>query len=337
MKNPFIIYIIQRILQCIVVIFIGTTVTFVIPRLVPSTNPVETAIARAQMMGQYTDPKAVDEMRRVLKKLYGLEGTTFQQYIRYWGSVLRGDFGPSFSSFPTPVMTLIRVSLSWTAGLLLLTTILSWIIGTLLGGLAGYFSEKPWARILEIFTNAIRPIPYYIMALLMLILFSYVLPLFPRGGAFAIGLTPTFSWQFIRSVIIHAFLPALSLIVVGIGGWFQNMRVLVSNIIREDYVIYAETLNIFPRDILYKYVIRNAALPQLTGLALQLGMIFSGALITEVVFNYPGLGFLLYTGILRGDYSLIMGITFFSIVAIAVGALIIDLLYPLFDPRVRYT
>ncbi len=329
-------YVIRRILQCLVVIFVSTTVVFIIPRMATDMSPVESAISRAMAQGQYTDPKAVEQLRNTLEVAYGLEGTVFEQYVKFWKNILRGDLGPSFSSFPTPVMDLIRNSLPWTVGLLLVTTVLSWVIGNILGGIVGCNRNKKWAKGLEVTINALRPIPYYIMALLLLIVFSYILPLFPSGGAYPIGTVPRRDWSFFVDVLKHAFLPGLSLILVGIGGWFQGMRTLVSHIMGEDYVVYAKLANLNKKDIFSNYIMRNAMLPQITGLALQLGMIFSGTLITEIVFNYPGLGLLSYNAILRSDYNLIMGVTILSIVAVSFGTLIIDLLYPLLDPRIAY-
>jgi peptide/nickel transport system permease protein len=144
------------------------------------------------------------------------------------------------------------------------------------------------------------------------------------------------TWHFAVTVLYHSVLPALSLVIGGIGGWFIGMKALTSNIISEDYVVYAETAGLKERKILFGYVMRNAMLPQVTGLALQLGMIFNGALILEVIFTYPGLGLLAYQAVLLTDYSLILGITLFSILGVSTAALILDLIYPLFDPRVRY-
>jgi peptide/nickel transport system permease protein len=150
------------------------------------------------------------------------------------------------------------------------------------------------------------------------------------------GMRPSMTWKFVGIVLYHSILPALSLIIGGIGGWFIGMKALTSNIISEDYVVYAETAGLKERKILFGYVMRNAMLPQVTGLALQLGMIFNGALILEVIFTYPGIGLLAYQAILLTDYSLILGITLFSIIGVSTAALILDLIYPLFDPRVRY-
>jgi len=191
-------------------------------------------------------------------------------------------------------------------------------------------------QIMSIIAMSIYPIPYYIMALVLLILFAYIFPIFPMVGGYSIGLTPSLSLEFIFNVIKHATLPALSLILIGIGWWFLSMRSLTSTIVAEDFVTYAEVMGIPSRKILFQYVMRNGLLPQITNLALQIGGIFSGSLITETVFSYPGLGQLLYMAINNGDFNLIMGIAVLSIIGIATAALVIDLLYPLFDPRVRY-
>ena len=151
------------------------------------------------------------------------------------------------------------------------------------------------------------------------------------------GAIPTFTWAYIKDVLWHSFLPALSLTVLGGAVNFQTMKLIVQNVNAENFVQYAKLGGVTEDRIVSKYVIRNAILPQITGLALSLGQIFSGALITEIVYGYPGLGMLLYNAIVNGDYNLIMGITLFSIVGITTAILVVDLTYPLFDPRVRYT
>ena len=150
------------------------------------------------------------------------------------------------------------------------------------------------------------------------------------------GARPTFTWGYIKDVIWHSTLPALSLSVLGMTVTFQTMKLIVQNVNAESFVQYAKLGGVTEGRIVGKYVIRNALLPQVTGLALSLGQIFSGALITEIVFGYPGIGTLLYNSIIRADYNMIMGITIFSIVGITTAILIVDLTYPLLDPRVRY-
>jgi peptide/nickel transport system permease protein len=181
----------------------------------------------------------------------------------------------------------------------------------------------------------LHPIPYYIVALMLLIVFGFVWPVLPITGGSAMNLPQGWTWAFVGSVLKHSILPALSLILIGIGSWFLGMRSLVSNVITEDYVTYAELAGVSRRRILSSYVMRNALVPQVTGLAMSLGGIFNGAIITEKVFGYPGVGTLLVDAVYAGDYGLVLGVTTISILAVAIGVLAIDLVYPMLDPRVQ--
>ncbi|MBC7251058.1 MAG: ABC transporter permease [Anaerolineae bacterium] len=328
-------YLIPRLIQYFLVIFFGITAVFFIPRFSPS-DPVQRTITQLRSQGSYLDPASMNEFINDLTELYGLQGSMLEQYGAFWMRLFRADFGVSFFQFPTPVSNLIRTALPWTAGLLLTTTLLSWFIGNIIGGLAGYFSRKPWSRALDAVAMVIRPLPYYIFAFALLLLLAYVVRWFPVAGGTDIGRQAAFNWAFIKDVLRHAFLPALSLTILGGAANFQIMKLIVQNVNAEAFVNYAKLGGVEESRIVSKYVIRNAMLPQITNLALSLGQVFSGALITEIVFSYPGLGTLLYNAIITGDYNLIMGITLLSIVAITTAILIIDLLYPLFDPRVRY-
>jgi peptide/nickel transport system permease protein len=329
-------YLIPRLIQYFLVIFLGITAVFFIPRFMPS-DPIYRVLTQMESRGAYLDPESVDSLVRNLKEMYGLEGSLLQQYAAFWGRLFRGDFGPSMFQFPTPVIELIRTALPWTVGLLLVTTFLSWTLGNIIGGYAGYHSQRRWSRVLDTVAMIVRPLPYYIFAFALLLLFGYVFELFPLSGGSTIGLQPELSWDYISDVLRHAFLPALSLVVLGGAVWFQTMKLLVQNVKAEDFVQYAKLGGLRDGKIASRYVIRNAMLPQITALGLLLGQIFSGALITEIVFSYPGIGTLLYRAIINGDYNLIMGITVLSIVAITTSILIVDLLYPLFDPRVRHS
>ncbi|HHU50345.1 MAG TPA: ABC transporter permease [Firmicutes bacterium] len=328
-------YFIPRFIQYITVLLIGITMVFIIPRLLPS-DPVEHQLNRMTAQGQYLDPAAVEEMRETLQELYGLKGGLFQQYLIYWKRLCTGNLGPSFTQFPTPVIELIKTSLPWTVGLLLVSLMLSWLIGTILGGIKVSFPNSLLTRFMEVFAMGMRPIPYYIMALVLLIVLAFVFPVFPMAGGYSMGAEIGFNFKFLLDLLRHAFLPILSMVMLEIGGWFLQMRNVASNIVEEDYVVYAEASGLPRRKVILHYIMRNALIPQITGLALNLGFIFGGALITEIVFSYPGIGNLLYSAILAGDYNLIMGINIFSIVGVSTAMLVIDLIYPLLDPRVRY-
>lgn len=329
-------YLIPRLIQYFLVIFLGVTAVFFIPRLTP-TDPVLRTIQEMRARGAHLDPGTMDEIIADLTEMYGLEGSWGEQYIAFWGRLVHGDFGVSFFQFPTRVNKLIRVSLPWTLGLLLLSTIINWTIGNLVGALAGYYPRKRWSRGLDTVAMIVRPFPYYIFAFALLLLFAYVVRWFPVSGGYSLGRKMTLTWSFIKDVLWHSALPAISLIILGAAVNFQTMKLIVQNVNAESFVQYAKLGGVVESRILSKYVIRNAILPQITGLALSFGQIFSGALITEIVFSYPGIGTLLYHAIVNGDYNLIMGITIFSILAITTGILILDLLYPLFDPRIRHT
>jgi peptide/nickel transport system permease protein len=308
-------------------------VAFFISHLSPI-SPVDTIIA--QVTGRsVASPEAVIEMRRTLTELFGLDVPLWQQYLNFLGHLGALDFGPSMIAFPTPAMSLVRIALPWTVGLLTVAVIFTWIIGNVAGGLAGYFQNSRLLRVFGIIAIGIQPIPYYVVAFLLVIVFGFLWPILPISGGFAMNVTPGWSWQFALSVVQYSILPAGALVIVGIGTWFLGMRALVSNIITEDYVTYAELAGVRQGRIVGSYVIRNALVPQLTALAMALGGIFSGTVITEQVFTYPGLGSLLVNAVNGGDTGVVLAISCISIISVAGAILIIDLIHPLIDPRVR--
>jgi peptide/nickel transport system permease protein len=325
-------YFLPRLLQWLLVIFVGVTITFLVPRLSP-VNPVEQAMGRLTAF-QSLSPEATIALRESLQDLYGLNGTIFEQYLNFWKRVLTGDLGPSFSSFPMAVNTMILNSIGWTIGLLGTAVLIAWLLGLILGALAGYFSNRWWSRILENSLITVYPVPYYIVAFVLLMLLTYYFPLFPLvgGSRGAAG----FTWDYISSILRHSFLPGLSIVVGATAFRFIMAKALTLSEVSSDYIQYAELAALPKWKILLSYLIRNTMLPQVTDLGLSLGAIFEGALITEVVFGYPGIGSTLYNGIISADYNLIMGITLLSIVGIATASLLVDLTYPLFDPRIRY-
>ena len=331
--NAYAIYGGKRLLQFALVVFIGINLAFVITHSTPI-DPVEQTVAAATSFGS-TSPDAVEMMRQSLRELYGLGGTPWSQYVVFWKRIVVGDFGPSLSAFPTPVSVLINRALPWTIGLLTVSTLLAWILGNLLGGLAGYYRDSKFLKITGIVAMGVHPIPYYIVAFVLLVVFGYLWPVLPITGGSQMNLQWGWNTTFILSVLRHSILPVISLVLVGIGGWFMGMRSLVSNIVTEDYVTYAELAGVSRQRILYAYVMRNALVPQVTGLAMSLGGIFNGAIITEQVFGYPGMGSLLVDAVHVGDYSLVLGLTSVSIVAVSTAVLLIDMLYPFLDPRVK--
>lgn len=323
----------KRALQMLAVMFFGVSLTFLVTHLSPI-NPVEAALGRMTARS-VSNPEAINAMRAALTELYGVEAPIWEQYVNFWARLFRGDIGPSLLAFPTPAMTLVMRAMPWTVTLLALSTLITFGIGNLLGGLAGYNQNNKFLKAFGLLAIGIQPVPYYIVAFVLLILFGFVWPVLPISGGFAMDVTQGWNWPFFSSVIQHATLPALSLVLVGFGGWFIGMRALVSNVVTEDYVTYAELAGVKRSTIVGSYVMRNALVPQLTALAMALGGVFSGTVITEQVFNYPGLGSLLIDAVNAGDYSLVLAVSTVSIVAVAVAIFVVDLLHPLLDPRIR--
>ncbi|TDX16289.1 MULTISPECIES: ABC transporter permease [Petrotoga] len=238
MKKGFLNYFLPRIIQYFIVIFIGVTVAFIIPKLSP-VDPVESVLNK---MSGYSvmNPEAVTEMRETLQSMFGTEKKIFIQYVEFWGRILKGDFGPSLTMFPVPVMDVIMTSLPWSMFLLLTAVFIAWLLGIILGTIIGLNSQKIWTKFLEGFVTFLYPIPHYIVALLLLFLFSYLFPIFPLTGTYGIGSTPQFSLSFLGEVVKHSFLPALSIVLVSLGWRALSQKSLVSNLLSSDFMRYAK-------------------------------------------------------------------------------------------------
>ncbi len=327
-------YIVGRLGSYLVVLFIGLTITFFLPRLLPS-DPIENYIFQLEAQaGQTMSPEEVAAIRETLQQIYGLEGSLFSQYLGYLERVvLHFDFGPSLANFPTPVNELILTALPWTVGLLGTAVVISWVVGNLVGLVAGYFHFNRAATGLEVLGVMLYPIPYYIVALVLIMLFGYVWPIFPLTTTVRPGPLTT---EKIGTILYVSFLPGLALIMTGLGWNILSMKAVSFSAREEAYVTYARLKGTPSRTIVTDYVARNSILPQITRLALVLGNVFSGTVLIEILFSYPGLGLLMRVAAGNGDYNLLYGTITITIVAVATAALAIDLLYPLFDPRIRY-
>lgn len=326
-------YLAQRFLVLVITIFISITVVFFVPRLVPG-NPLGAVFTNmAQMGGSAGAPELVAEYER----MFGLDQPLRVQYVRFLRELMRGNLGYSIATFPSEVSTLLSRAIPWTVGLLTVTTIISWLLGTLMGAVAGWKgSRSPLSRILVPAALVLYTTPYYILAIILIFLFAFQWPLFPLSGAYSRGMQPGFNWTFISDVLRHAFLPAMSIVLVSLGWWFLSMRSLITGLKGEDYILNAEAMGLKERRILWGYAFRNALLPQATGLAISMGHIVGGALITEVIFAYPGIGWLIFNSINGLDYPVIQGGVLLIIIAVAVANFAVDSLYPLIDPRIRY-
>jgi peptide/nickel transport system permease protein len=326
-------YVLRRLAVFLVIVWVAASINFVILRLAPG-DPVAGILVRiAQQGGSFAGG---DEIIRSYRQTFGLDEPFLVQYVRFVASFVQFDFGPSLSNYPTPVSTIIGAALPWTIGLLAVSTMIAFGLGTFMGALLAWHGTPEILRATLPFLMLVAAVPYYLLAILLLAVFAYGLHLFPAAGTAPIGGLDATGLTRLGQILGSSFLPGLSLVLGGLGGWMLGMRGLMVGVLGSDYLMLAEAKGLSSRRILFRYAIRNAILPQITVLALALGSIVSGAVLVEVIFSYPGLGSTLYQAIQNSDYTLIQGITFLLVVAVGVGILILDLAYPLLDPRIRY-
>lgn len=326
-------YVAKRVGLYLAVLFIGLTITFFLPRFMPA-NPIDGYIGELQSRasGSLT-PEAIAELRANLEQLYGLKGDIFLQYLSYLDRVvLHFDFGPSFAYYPESVSTILLNALPWTLSLLLTTTIVGWALGNMVGLVAGYFHTRRWATSLEIIGIMIYPIPYYILAVIVIMVFAYIFPIFPLSPTFPVG---EMSLNKVGLILYNSLLPAFALILAGFGWNILSMKALAVATTEEPYVTYARLKGTSNWTRMMGYVFPNAMLPQVTALALSIGTVFNGALLTEILFSFPGVGLIMRTAASGGDYNVLYGAITLSIIAVATAGLVIDLVYPLLDPRIR--
>ena len=326
-------YLAERFVIFVATILISVTVVFVVPRLVPG-DPLGAVFSKLAAMGGVSSMS--EELVAEYRQRFGLDQSLWQQYFSYLRELGQGNLGYSIATFPTRVSDLLATAVPWTLGLLTVTTLVSWLLGSLLGAMVGWGGGR--SRLLRSLVPVallLYTTPYYILAIVLLYLFAFIWPVFPLSGAYTAGTRPEWSLAFIGDVLWHSALPALSIILVSLGWWFLSMRSLIVSELGQDYILWAEAKGLPRRTIFWRYAFRNALLPQTTGLALSLGHIVGGALITEAIFAYPGLGYLIYNAIKSLDFPVIQGSILLLILSVAIINFALDLVYPLIDPRIR--
>ncbi|MCL6511584.1 MAG: ABC transporter permease [Anaerolineae bacterium] len=327
-------YLVRRILFLVAVVWVAATIVFFIPRL-SARNPIRERFAEIARSTGFA-PKDLDQIIAAYEVKFGLDKPLLQQYVEYMGGVLRGDLGPSLTRFPKTVLELIFSALPWTIVLLMLTTLISFALGNLLGALASWPRSPKFVKGLMAPLMMLQAVPAYLLGLLLIFFIAFRLKLLPMGGAYSQGVTPSLTLEFILDAARHQILPAISLILASLGFWALGMRGMGITIQGEDYVNFAEHKGLHPRTIFTQYYVRNALLPQVTGLALAFGSVIVSGVLVEQLYGLPGLGGLLGDAILKNDYFIIYGITLFVILSIAILMFLVDLIYPLLDPRIRY-
>lgn len=327
-------YLIRRIGQFFLVLWGAATLNFLLPRLAPG-NPVrERLISQATQGGPLQE--GIEEMVRAYNIEFGLDKPLWVQYGRYMYHLVQLDFGYSITNYPAKVLPLILAALPWTIGLLAVSSVIAFVLGTLLGALMGWPKAPRFVRYLSGPMMALSAIPYYMLGLIFIYLLAVLVPVFPLFGGYSMGTVPRLDLAFVIDVIRHALLPGLSITLASLGFWALNMRGMMITTQGEDFINFAEAKGLKSRRIFYEYGLRNAILPQVTAFAISLGQIVSGSVVAEVIFGYPGIGNLLFGAISGLDYFMIYGLVFMTVLAIALSTLAIDLLYPLIDPRISY-
>jgi peptide/nickel transport system permease protein len=327
-------YLIKRFGTFLLILWLASTVNFFLPRL-GGQDPIRAQLGAQAAMGGNSQVGA-RAMIEEYDRRFGLDRPLLQQYLTYIGDTLRFEFNFSMSAYPTKVVDIIWRSMPWTITLLGVTTLLAWLLGTVLGA---FLTQPNAPRILRYVLTPIltlSAIPYFLLGLLLIYLLGFQLRWFPLAGGFDQGLLPAWEPRIIINMVYHSILPALSIILASIGFWTLGMRGLMVSTQGEDYLLFADAKGLRGRTIFWRYAIRNALLPQLTALALALGNIISGAVLVEVIFQYPGVGSLLYQSIRASDFHMIQGVVFIIILSIGVATLILDLIYPTLDPRISY-
>lgn len=300
---------------------------FFLPRMMPG-DPIEAMFAAAKGKMDLAQMDAVREM-------YGfMGGSIFEQYLSYIKSVFTLDLGPSVLMFPIEVTTVVGMSLPWTMFLALGSLIVALILGVTIGTYASYRREGFFGQFVPPFLAFISNFPYIVTALILFYIFGLKLELLPLAYTYDPEIDPGFTLEFIASVAKHAVLPMGSMILVGIATWVFNMRNAMINVLGEDYVTMAEAKGLSSFRVMYRYAGRNAILPVATAIAMAIGFSFAGSIMTEVVFNYQGLGNILLKGIMARDYPLIQAILLILVTAVLTANFIADLLYVWLDPRI---
>ena len=317
-------YVLRRVGVFLLVIWAAASINFAIPRLSP-VDPVRESLLKVTSLG--ASQGEMDVLTQTFSARFGLDQPVWKQYLTYLSDLAQANLGYSISFYPARVADLIVVALPWTMVLVGLATLLSFVIGTVLGAFMAWSVVPRTIKVIGPPLLTLSAIPYYLLGLILI---------FPLGGGYSVGVAPELTPEFLGDALRHAILPALSIVLADMGGWALGMRGMMVTVQGEDFMTLAEAKGLNPGRIFLRYGVRNAILPQFTSLALSMGRVVSGAILVEIVFAYPGVGNLLYQAIRSFDYFVIYGVAFMLIVAIGLATLILDLMLPVLDPRIAY-
>ncbi len=327
-------YIVQRIGAFVLTVIVAATLNFVIPRLSPQ-DPIAALTGRMASKGKLV--QGGEQLIAQYKQEFGLDKPLIVQYGDYMNKLLlHGDMGYSLAYFPTKVSTVVLRAVPWSLGLLVVANLLAFILGNLLGALAAWRTSPRAVKFIIYALMPLSSIPYYILALILVYLLAMMIPIFPLTGTFTYGSVRGFDLPTLKDLALHAALPVLSIALSLVGFWALSMRGTMTMVLGEDFLTYARLKGLKEMRIFGRYAMRNALLPQVTALAIDLGRMISGAVLVEIIFNYPGVGEVLFNALRTADYFVIQGVVMFIIISVALATLVVDLVYPILDPRIRY-
>jgi peptide/nickel transport system permease protein len=321
-------FVLRRLGFYLLAFWVSVTLNFLLPRFMPG-DPVSRMFARSQSR---MTPEQITQLRH----LFGLDDRPlWQQYLDYLSNVFTGEMGVSISRFPTPVVEVIAGQIGWTVLLGGTALLIAVVIGNLLGILAAWRRGGFLDSMLPPVLVFVGSFPYFWLAMGALYLFGVALGWFPLRHAFSAGSSPEWTGPFMSDVAMHLVLPAVTIVVVSIGGWMLAMRNTMIATNAEDYIVMAEAKGLRPGRIMFRYAARNAMLPAVTSFGMSLGFVVGGALLTEVVFAYPGVGYQLLAAVQGLDYPLMQGIFLTITAAVLLVNFLVDIVYVRLDPRVR--
>jgi peptide/nickel transport system permease protein len=313
----------------VVTLWAAVTLNFFLPRLMPG-NP---ALAMMAKFHGRLSGRALNALEVIFG--VGTHQSLLAQYLHYLGDIVTGNFGTSLFFFPEPVSQVVRGAIPWTLGLVGVTTILAFALGTGLGIVTAWRRGSRLDSIMPPVFVITSAIPYFWVGMMFILIFGVRLKWLPYTFGFDPSVTPGLSGAFIGNVLDHAVLPALALLITTIGTWILTMRNTMIAVLAEDYVRMARAKGLPGRRIMFDYAARNAILPNLTGFAMSLGFVVGGAILIEYVFDYPGVGYMLLQAVENEDYPLMQALFLLITVAVLVAILLSDIATALLDPRTR--